>query len=115
MIMISSFFGTPNLSVVITNIEESDEGKVIVFDVVNGDSEGENFETPIEGWEFVQTRSMTVAGIAVHKYGAYIIPLSARGVVLELVVKYKDNSYRTTFSQDGLTVGSTSPLPLSES
>lgn len=92
--MISSFFGTPTLALVIKNIEEADEGKVIVFDVVNGDGnlpDGEN--NIIEGWEFVQNVAMTSAGIAVHKYGAYIIPKGNEETIISATVKYKGDEY----------------------
>lgn len=104
--MISSFFGTPTLAVVIRNIEEADEGKVIVFDVVNGDGnlpDGEN--TIIEGWEFVQTEAMTTAGIAVHKYGAYIIPVSADSTPISVQVKYQGSIFEGDI--DTIEIGGT--------
>ena len=98
--MISSFFGEPSLAVVIKNIEEADERKVIVFDVVNGDTNlpsGEN--NIIEGWEFVQTQAMTLAGIAVHKYGAYIIPVSAESTPITVEVKYHGSTFEGEVSE----------------
>jgi len=114
--MITNFFGTPTLKAVIKNIEEAEEGKVIVFDVVNG-AEGEAVgegvnDTPIEGWEFVQTEAMTRAGIAVHKYGAYIIPKSAEETVITATVKYKDVEY-VSGTIDNITVGDTIELTTS--
>lgn len=106
--MISSFFGELEPIVVIRNIEEADEGKVIVFDVVNDAIEGDGNNT-IEGWEFVQTQVMTEAGIAVHKYGTYIIPKSAENTPLGVMVKYRDTIFNgnVTTVRVGATVGLT--------
>lgn len=92
--MISSFFGTPSLALEIKNIEEAEEGKVIVFDVVNGDANLSDSENKIiEGWEFVQTKAMTEVGIAVHKYGALIIPITAESAPIGVQVKYNGSIF----------------------
>lgn len=92
--MISSFFGTESIKAVVKNVETSDEGMVIVFDIVNG-AVSEDDNNVIEGWEFVQTGALTENGIAVHKYGAYIIPASALNTQPSIAVKYNGVGYTT--------------------
>lgn len=87
--MISSFFEVPaSIKAVVKNVETSNEGMVIVFDVVNATD-----DSAIEGWEFVQTGALTEAGIAVHKYGAYIIPTSALNTQPAIAVEYLGIGY----------------------
>lgn len=106
--MLSSFFASPHPIAVIKNIEQADEGKVIVFDIVNS-TEGDAQGTALEGWEFVQTEVMTRAGIAVHKYGAFIIPKTAEETPIVLAIKMSGLTYVSENAAE-LEVGALVPL-----
>lgn len=106
--MLSSFFGSPHPIAVIKNIEQADEGKVIVFDIVNS-TEGDEKGTALEGWEFVQTQIMTEAGIAVHKYGAFIIPKTAKETPIALSIKMAGLTY-VSETVEKLEIGALVPL-----
>lgn len=46
--------------------------------------------------EFVQTEALTQAGIAVHKYGAVMIPKDKASTEIQLVVRIKGQGYRAS-------------------
>ena len=51
------------------------------------------FSSP-EGTEFVQTETLTTAGVAVQKYGAMIIPSTSTNTEADIEVKYLDTAYK---------------------
>lgn len=70
-----------NLTVSVVGKTTSEEATILTFEV------GENATSLApSAYQFVQTQSATENGVAVHKYGAVIIPANAKAVTLEIVV-----------------------------
>ena len=89
------------LTAEVTDKSASEAATILTFGV------GEN-ETSLapSAYQFVQTQSAVENGIAVHKYGAVIIPANANAVNLEIVVE--GTTYRSaTAVADTLAVGAT--------
>lgn len=62
-------------------------------------------------YEFVQTESLTAAGIGVHKYGALLIPASAAATEITLVMNVSGTTYTATTNINSATeVGETVTL-----
>lgn len=59
--------------------------------------------------EFIQTEDLTQAGIAVHKYGALLVPASQTGKSITLVAKINGTQYTATATTtaSGASVGTT--------
>ena len=51
------------------------------------------FSSP-EGTEFVQTKTLTTAGVAVQKYGAMIVPSTSTNTEADIEVKYLGTAYK---------------------
>ena len=51
------------------------------------------FSSP-EGTEFIQTETLTTAGVAVQKYGAMIVPSTSTNTEADIEVKYLDTAYK---------------------
>ena len=77
----------------VTDKSVSDMGTILTIDV--------NDVTATNGGNvtFIQTDEATVAGIAVHKYGAYIINPNAYGESVGVVIKVGDTYYGNTVSK----------------
>lgn len=77
--------------------DESDEAITFTFNV---DTADENPTLANTNYNFVQTEALTEAGIAVHKYGAVIIPASKSATEIVLTMEVDgvvyDNSAETT-------------------
>lgn len=89
------------LTAEVTDKSASEAATILTFGV------GEN-ETSLapSAYQFVQTQGAVENGIAVHKYGAVIIPANANAVNLEIVVE--GTTYRSaTTVADTLAVGAT--------
>ena len=76
------------LDVVITGKDESDVA--VVFTVAIDDSTA---SLAPSNYEFIQTEALTTAGIAVQKYGAYIIPASQSATDIGVVVNVGGTLY----------------------
>lgn len=75
------------------------EGAVVLSFQTNLDSQmlyGSNFY-------FVQTQAATEAGIAIHKYGAVMIPASAVGTAIKLQINVDGTIYESETTIDGTT------------
>ena len=79
------------IPIVFSSIEEYDDGKIITFETQEG-------LPPIE-YKFKQTEALTKAGVAVHPYGAYIVPNAALTDALPVEMSY--NFYGTTYNYTG--------------
>lgn len=59
-------------------------------------------------YEFIQTSTLTTAGIGVHKYGALLIPATASATEISLEMCYGGSTYKATTSVSSAnTVGNT--------
>lgn len=70
-----------SITATVTSVDLSDEAKVVTFD------------TDVPNVEFVQTAELTAAGIAVHKYGAMIIPKSKFATKFTLTLRLAGTDY----------------------
>lgn len=77
-----------SLTVEILAKSTSDEGTTLALEVQNSTATLRDMS-----FEFVQTQALTTAGIAVHKYGAVIIPASAASTSITLNVKLGGVTY----------------------
>ena len=79
------------IPIIFSGVEEYDGGKIITFDV-NGRVK--------DGFKYEQTEALTRAGVAVHPYGAYIVPNGALTDTLPVVfsINYFDATYKYTGS-----------------
>lgn len=88
----------PNtFTVHVNSKDESEEAITFTFDV---DTSDENPTLANTNYSFVQTEALTEEGIAVHKYGAVIIPTSKSATEITLTMEVDgvvyDNSAETT-------------------
>ena len=87
------------IPIVFSSIEEYDNGKIITFEAKEG--------LPQIEYKFKQTEALTKAGVAVHPYGAYIVPNAALTDALPVEMSY--NFYGTIYNYTGsLTLN---PIP----
>lgn len=86
-----------SLTAEVTDVSVSDTARVITLSVAETDD-----------YEFVQTRPLTQAGIAVHKYGAVIVPADKASTSVQLLVKSNGTSYMAASgtAASGLSIGS---------
>lgn len=70
-----------SITATVTSVDLSDEAMVVTFD------------TDVPNVEFVQTAELTAAGIAVHKYGAMIIPKSQLKTKFTLTLRLAGTDY----------------------
>ena len=80
--------------------DESAEATVFTIYVDTDDEAPAVFD---QRFEFIQTEEMTEAGIAMHKYGAVIIPASAVGTGFTVEVHVGDTVYKSTTQLNGAT------------
>lgn len=80
-----------NIQIIFSGIEDYDGGKIITFEGDYSMSDGLKFE---------QTEALTKAGVAVHPYGAYIVPNNALTDTLpvNVSVNYYGDTYKFTGS-----------------
>lgn len=84
----STIVPLPTITVDVTEKSQDDNATVLTL------IQEEDTSTAPSGLQFVQTRELTALGIAVHPYGAIIIPESAKSTAIELVAKIGDVSYK---------------------
>lgn len=96
-----------SITVHIDSKDESDVATVLTFSV-----ESESAELKPQNVNFVQTETLTTAGIAVQKYGALIIPASKVSTKITLVAEINGTTYTAATQIDGATteVGATVTL-----
>lgn len=85
-----------SLTVHIDSKDESEAGIVYTFSV-----EGAGGNLAQTDYEFVQTETLTKAGIAVQKYGALLIPESQSATEITLVVKCGGATYNASTTISG--------------
>lgn len=91
---IVAFYGVDNLhpadpsilNIVISSIEDYDKGKIFTFDDKD------------TNMHFVQTEELTKKGVAVHPYGAYIVPDGAFTDTVPITAKRNSGDKTTTFT-----------------
>ena len=78
--------------IIFSSIEEYDGGKIITFTEADGRVQGE--------FKFEQTEALTKAGVAVHPYGAYIVPdgTLTDALPVELSFNFFGDTYKYTGS-----------------
>lgn len=79
------------IPIIFSSIEEYDNGKIITFEAKEG--------LPQIEYKFKQTEALTKAGVAVHPYGAYIVPNAALTDALPVEMSY--NFYGTIYKFTG--------------
>ena len=79
------------IPIIFSSIEEYDDGKIITFEAKEG--------LPQIEYKFKQTEALTKAGVAVHPYGAYIVPNGALTDALPVEMSY--NFYGTIYNYTG--------------
>jgi hypothetical protein len=90
-----------SLNVEVTDKSVSEGATILTFGVGEGET-----SLASSAYNFVQTQSAVENGVAVHKYGAVIIPANANGVTLEIVIG--DTTYRSAVAINATAeVGST--------
>ena len=80
-----------NPATVTVHVASKDESDVATVFTVLPDFENASLEP--QNVEFVQTEALTQVGIAVQKYGAYIIPASKASTKIQIVVKINGQEY----------------------
>ena len=60
--------------------------------------------TEYQNYKFIQTEELTELGIAIHPYGAFIVPYAALASDPVCTVKYGDDLYEAAFA-DMTTIG----------
>ena len=86
------------ISAKLQNIDKGDAGTVITV------------VSPVDGLVFDQTQALTTAGIAVHPYGAYIIPAGNTATTIAVVAFKGEDEYRGTITIASATAGATLTL-----
>ena len=88
----------------------------LTVDTISVDNEGRKvvtFTSPYDNLVFEQSAMNTTNGIAIHKYGAAVMPRNTDPAAeIEVAVRIADRQYRTTKTvQDVLSTGATITLP----
>lgn len=86
------------ISATLQSIDRGDAGTVITV------------ISPLDGVVFEQTQALTTAGIAVHPYGAYIIPAGNTATTIAVVAHKGEDEYRGTITIANATAGATLTL-----
>lgn len=98
-----------SLTATVTGKEVNDNVTILTFDI-----SGDNSLAP-SAYEFIQGEAETTEGIAVHKYGAYIIPNDATLTEVGVRIKVGESTYTASEALtdlDDVVVGSTFTLAL---
>lgn len=82
----------------IQNVDKGDAGTVITI------------VTPIDGVIFEQTQALTTAGIAVHPYGAFIVPAGNSATSIAIVAHKGEDEYRGSVTIASASAGATVTL-----
>lgn len=77
----------------IDSIEESDNATILTFTVYNDDEAPAIYQ---QSANFIQTDAMSADGIAMHKYGAMIVPTAKVGTAITISVQIGDKQYNST-------------------
>lgn len=94
---------------VTVHVDAKDESDVATVFTISADFEEAGLEP--QNVNFVQTKALTTAGIAVQKYGGLIIPTSQVGTDIKLVAEINGTTYTATTNINGSTaVGTTVTL-----
>ena len=85
------------------HISAKDESAEATVFAIYVDTDDENPAVFDQRFEFIQTEEMTEAGIAMHKYGAVIIPASAAATGFTVEVHAGDTVYKSATQLNGAT------------
>lgn len=97
-----AIMGKPNaVTFKVESVVESDNAKVMTF-VLESIPVLNNLSI-----DFKQTETLTQAGIAVHRYGAIIVPNAYTGTTVDLVIEIGDTTYNATGVDLSSEVGAT--------
>lgn len=86
---------------VTVHVDAKDESDVATVFTISVDFEEAGLEP--QNVNFVQTKALTTAGIAVQKYGGLIIPTSQVGTDIKLVAEINGTTYTATTNINGST------------
>lgn len=86
---------------VTVHVDAKDESDVATVFTISADFEEAGLEP--QNVNFVQTKALTTAGIAVQKYGGLIIPSSQVGTDIKLVAEINGTTYTATTNINGST------------
>ena len=86
---------------VTVHVDAKDESDVATVFTISADFEEAGLEP--QNVNFVQTKALTTAGIAVQKYGGLIIPTSQVGTDIKLVAEINGTTYTATTNINGST------------
>lgn len=86
---------------VTVHVDAKDESDVATVFTISADFEEAGLSP--QNVNFVQTKALTTAGIAVQKYGGLIIPASQVGTDITLVAEINGNTYTATTTINGST------------
>ena len=86
---------------VTVHVDAKDESDVATVFTISADFEEAGLEP--QNVNFVQTKALATAGIAVQKYGALIIPASKVGTDITLVAEINGTTYTATTTINGST------------
>ena len=86
---------------VTVHVDAKDESDVATVFTISADFEEAGLEP--QNVNFVQTKALATAGIAVRKYGALIIPASKVGTDITLVAEINGTTYTATTTINGST------------
>ena len=86
---------------VTVHVDAKDESDVATVFTISADFEEAGLEP--QNVNFVQTKALATAGIAVQKYGALIIPTSKVGTDITLVAEINGTTYTATTTINGST------------
>lgn len=83
------------------HVDAKDESDVATVFTISGDFENAGLNP--QSVNFVQTETLTTAGIAVQKYGGLIIPTAQLGTAITLVAEIDGTTYTATSTINGST------------
>ena len=79
----------------ISIIDGAGDATFIVGTIIDVDTEP---TTEYQNYKFIQTEELTELGIAIHPYGAFIVPYTAIASDPVCTVKYGDDLYEAAFA-----------------
>lgn len=86
---------------VTVHVDAKDESDIATVFTISADFEEASLEP--QNVNFVQTKALTTAGIAVQKYGALIIPASKVGTAITIVAEINGTTYTAATTINGST------------
>ena len=97
-------------AVVFVNEYEQPETITVTVDTLSFDNEGKaviTFTSQYDNLVFEQTQALTTQGIAVHKYGAIVVPNLVALQVTELRVRMDNSTYKGVVNPENMKPGNT--------